>query len=213
MKLRALAQEMIRAVRLVGRPKQRILVASVPRCGSTLLLRAVGLYRKGASSAKHSPDFQFVRDLEPLPSKPYLKTHSPAPSSLPEDVRAVFLFGDPIASVVSTFKNRFERNHFANCGYVKREPPKIYERDDLRYEHIFDTWMAPNPYPVLAMRYEKMFDNKHWLDDYLGFAVALEPFRQRSTQVDGELREQLESVYGSLVAKVSAAPDVAIIGE
>lgn len=188
----------------------RVVIASVPRCGSTLLLRSLAGLPAGSSFPK-SPECEFVRDLGQLPKKPFLKTHSPAPADLPQDVRSIFLFGDPVQAVVSTKRKRFDRNHFVNCGYTAESEPAIYERDDLGYEAIFDSWMTPHEYPVLAVRYEAMFDHQEAMSEFLGVRVNLPPRRARRSEVPPDLRNQLSRVYGSLVDKVQEAPDIQLL--
>ena len=105
--------------------KSRVLIASVPRCGSTYLLRSLAGLPQGNTTPKHkSKHIAFVRDLNSLPRSRFLKTHSTAPETLPDDVRTVFLFGDPISAVVSTHEKRNTRDHWLNCGYSAEEEPK-----------------------------------------------------------------------------------------
>lgn len=200
-------------LRAAGRfnwPKIRALIASVPRCGSTFLMRSLAGLPPGSTCPKES-DCAFVRDLGSLPLKRFLKTHALAPDRLPEDVRAIFLFGDPVCAVISTWEKRFDRNHFLNCGYTAAEPPSIYERDDLGYEAIFDSWMTPHSYPVLALRYEAMFDHQQAISEFLGIPVKLPPQRPRTTNISPELGQRLQRVYSSLYRKVAMAPDVSVI--
>lgn len=184
----------------------RLLVASIPRCGSTLLLRAIAGFPPG-STMPRVPYCAFVRDLERLPDVPFLKTHSLAPKELPTDVRTIFLFGDPIRAVVSTREKRFDRNHFENCGYFEDELPDIYARDDLGYEKIFDTWTSEHPYPVLAVRFESLWEHEELVSRYLGRGIILPPKKRRATKVSKETRQQLSNVYGRLAKKIARFPD------
>jgi hypothetical protein len=126
---------------------------------------------------------------------------------LPDDIRAVFLFGDPYKAVVSTREKRWDRHTWEVNGWFREEPPDIYKRDDLGYEEKFDTWTEPHDYPVLALRYEKMWENLDLLERYLGCPVDLPPKRERSTTVPPHLQKSLEDVYGDLKKKIDAAPD------
>lgn len=122
----------------------------------------------------------------------------------------LFLFGDPIHAVVSTQVHRFERKHFLNCGYESPQLPDLFARDDLQYEQIFDSWMMPKAYPVLALRYECLQEHESTLSSFLGTRVRLLPKWERSTQVTPALRERLMPVYGRFVHKVDASPDASI---
>lgn len=191
--------------------RSRVIIASIPRCGSTLLLRALAGLPPDSTFPK-TRNAAFVRDLRELPTRQFLKTHSLAPPSLPLDVRPVFLFGDPVRAVVSTMNKRFDNNHFLNCGYCGNEPPRIYERDDLGYERIFDSWMRPHDFPVLAVRYEAMFEHQDAIANFVGFPVTFPRQRRRATQVPSGLQRKLSSVYASLIKKVQEAPDVQVLG-
>jgi hypothetical protein len=200
-----------RAIGRAGWPKIQIMIASIPRCGSTVMLRALAGLPQG-SWYPNEPDCAFVRDLKQLSRTRFLKTHSIEPDHLPENVRAIFLFGDPIAAIVSTRNKRFDAQHFANCGYTGENPPDIYTRDDLGYEQIFDSWMTPHNYPVLAVRYETMFDHQEALSKFLGVPVRLPRQQPRTTEIASDLKARLSDVYGSLIEKVKNARDVQIIG-
>ena len=193
-------------------PRQRVLVASVPRCGSTYLLRSVANLPQGSNFPRRG-NCRFVISLSKLPDVAFLKTHAGAPRSLPDDVRTVFLFGDPIGSIVSTQLFRFTQDHFRNCGYASTDVPEIYEHDDLGYESIFDSWMCSHSYPVLALRYEAMHQHESTLSDFLGRRVRLLPWRCRATDVSPDLRLRLTRVYARFVDKVNAAPDAELISQ
>lgn len=188
----------------------RVLIASIPRCGSTFLLRAVGGFLPGAGFPKVSY-CAFVRNLDNFSAVPFLKTHSLAPRSLPENVRAIFLFADPVEAVVSTRDRMFNRNHFENCGYLKDEPPDIFNRDDLGYEKIFDTWTSEHPYPVLALRFETLWEHEEAIGAFLGRKIILPVKRPRQTKVTEHLQARVSEVYASLVEKVRSFPDAKLI--
>jgi hypothetical protein len=191
------------------KPRSRVLVASVPRCGSTFLLRSLAGLGPGRDFPD-APNCRFVRCLDHLPNATFLKTHSLAPESLPDDVRTVFLFGDPIHAIVSTMVARFDATHFRNCGFTADGLPRILERDDLGYERIFDSWMSLHDYPVLALRYEQIHQQVAALSRFLGRRVRLLPKRGRATRVSNELRDRLQCVYGEFAQKVASSPDASI---
>ncbi len=194
-----------------GRPKGRVLIASIPRCGSTFLIRALGQFPFGSTCPK-TRDCGFVRNLNELPNKKFIKTHSLAPKQLPKDVKVIFLFGDPIAAIISTYKKRFNKNHFLNCGYTLNREPDIWNFDELGYEAIFDSWMSNSKsYPVLAIRYETIFENKHIISKYLDTDFQLGKLTKRSTKINQNEMNKLIQVYGPLYEKVSKSPDAFIL--
>ena len=210
-RVRSLYWTIRRKLRKTDNAPYRILMASVPRSGSTWLLRSMGMFPRGGTFPEDAT-VEFTRDLSKLPKRLFIKTHSTAPASLPQDVRAVFVFGDPIYSVVSTKHKRFDKKHFGNCGYFKDEEPDIYNEDALGYEKMFDTWMGKNPYKVLALRYETLGMYHKVIEEFCGISFPLEKQRARKTTVDPELQAQLARVYASFIDKVNKAPDAAIIG-
>ncbi len=189
----------------------RVLVASVPRCGSTYLFRSLAKLPQGRQFPR-DPDCAFVRDPRQLPERPFLKTHGLAPRTLPDDVRVIFIFGDPLHAIVSTMRKRFNGGHFRNCGYGSDQPPDIYSRDELHYEQIFDSWMKPQRYPVLAVRYERLQAHESELSRFLERRVRLLDNRSRTTRVPRSLRQQLMPAYGEFVRKVDASPDISVRG-
>jgi len=187
----------------------RVLVASIPRCGSTMLVRALAGFPAGQRLPWH-PQIRFCRTLEKLPDARLLKTHSLAPARLPADVRVVFLFGDPVGAVYSTLQKRFDRHHFNNCGYFARELPDIIHRDDLGYERIWNSWNAAHPYPVLLARFESLWTHQAAIENYLGISLQLPAYKARQTLLEPVLRHNIESTYSSLITKINRAPDIAL---
>jgi hypothetical protein len=90
--------------------------------------------------------------------------------------------------------------------------PDIYNRDDLGFERKFDTWTVPHGYPVLGLRYERLWENKSILERFLGFPIKMPPKRPRSTTIPEEWRERLYRVYGGLAHKIDQSPDVFFLG-
>jgi len=186
------------------------LIASLPRCGSTLLLRAISGQPPGSTFPKESTQCVFLPTLSAIPEKIFLKTHAIAPEILPADIRVVFLFGDPINAVWSTWNKRFNQVHFRNCGYQQEEPPDILNRDDLGYESIFDSWMKSHTYPVMSIRYEKLWTHRELLEEFIGRPISLPAFQRRTTDIPLEKRIQIQTAYSSLDLKIKQAPDIAV---
>ena len=135
---------------------KRIVVAGIPRCGTTLLWRAI----VGLGPGQYTPK-GYTGGI--------IKTHSQAPKTLPEGYKVLFLFGDIINAVISTKLKRYDQRHFTNCGCSKDvSKTDIFEEDALNYEKIFDSWMRDNGYPVLAVRYEVLFDNLDKIENFSG---------------------------------------------
>jgi hypothetical protein len=133
----------------------KILVAGIPRSGTTLLWRAIAGLPPGDTTP---PDY----------AGPVKKTHSLAPNTLPDDYKAVFLFGDIIASVISTRLNRYSEFHFQICGSNRSpETTDIFIEDALNYEAMFDSWHRSNSYGVMCIRYETLFANRKIIEAFV----------------------------------------------
>jgi len=199
-------------VRYAVPPKRRILVASMPRCGSTLLIRAIGGFGVGSTMPKSS-SCRFVRNLQSLPPIPILKTHSVAPKYLPSDVKTIFLFGNPYSAAWSMWKKRWDRESFKNCGYYQDDSPQIFSRDALGLERIFDSWCDVQAPQVLAVRFESLWENKQIIESFLEKRIELPSFAERNTEVPGSKLSSLQRVYGPLRHKIDTAPDIFFVND
>ena len=173
-----------------------ITVASIPRCGSTMLWRALN----GLPPGDFTP--RWLKNIG-CGAHGIKKLHAYEEV----DGKVVFLFGDIINSVISTKKNRFDCGHFKNCGY-EGNPKNIYETDFLGYEKIFDLW-TKRPDTALV-RYEKLHDNMYALCRFLGKEATLPPRRERRTGHNSATLSELDAIkrtYASLILKIESMSD------
>jgi len=190
--LSMLIEELIKPEVSIG--EEEVLgVASIPRCGSTLLGRAI---------AGAPPGDGWIGDSETLK-----KMHYPS-----ERIdRAVFLFGDVVKSIISTRLNRWDKKHFRNCNCAKPlDEVDIFKRDDLNYEYIFDYWTGGLDVPVLAIRYETMWENIDSISSFVGREIILPPKRERTTNLDMVTKRELSDIlhtYSTLIRQVEEMPD------
>lgn len=185
---------------------ERIILASIPRCGSTYLFRKIAGAPRGDNFPK-MPNTHFAVSLEDLPAKELIKTHALAPSSLPPGTKVIFLFGDPFAAIISTLDKRFDRQHFVNCGYTRDDEPDLLESDALGYERIFDSWMSFRGAPLISIRYESLRDHQEEISEFIGRKLELNDFRHRSREIPADLLPQLNHTYGQLKEKIEGVPD------
>lgn len=187
----------------ISKLERNIIVAGIPRSGTTMVFRALAGLPPRDTTPRNYPDSASIK-----------KTHGIAPKQLPEGYKAIFVFGDIVSSVISTKKHRYDKTHFINCGCSKDpEHTDIYLEDALHYEAMFDTWNRNNGYPVICVRYEKIHENLKKINDFLGVNLHLPPRKSRSTKYSDCTKEELENIqqtYASLIQKVNNAPDVAI---
>jgi hypothetical protein len=144
----------------------------------------------------------------------FFQTHDFAPPELPDGIRVVFTFANPLDSLLSFMKRRWERPSLLNCHCEDPDNANPFERDDLNFERMFDTWTAPGkPYPVLALRYESMVHHQQEIREYTGIeSFVLRGWRQRSGwTADAEVMAQLRTTYASLIEKIERQPDIQLI--
>jgi hypothetical protein len=176
----------------------RVAIAGIPRCGTTMVFRAIA----GLSPGTTTPHSY---------SGPHLKTHTFEPASLIGRIDvAIFLFGDVADAVVSTRLKRYDMNHFRNCGSGHLSPTTtdIYEADYLNYERMFDAWMAPLGIPHVCIRYSRLHELSPIAESLIGVAIPLPPRTPRVTKVPQDIRFRIEKTYHALVSKIERAPDI-----
>lgn len=175
-----------------------LVLASIPRSGSTYLLRSICGLQEGPYTPPHVASTFGIT-----------KVHRPWPDvELPENARALFLFGDVVDCVVSTRLNRFEANHFANCGADWPPAEDLYDADVLHYEALWDSWTSDPPIPTLALRYEQLgcAECRSAISSFIGRPIWWLPWRARMHyKLQPNERSRIRKTYASLIAKVSAA--------
>lgn len=185
----------------VSSKNQGIIVAGIPRCGTTLMFRALAGFSAGDTTPKN-----YYGKIK--------KTHGLAPTNLPRGYKAIFLFGDIVSSVISTKKSRYETNHFLNCGCSKKfEEVDIYKEDVLNYELMFDSWHQKHNYPVMCLKYEKIYQNINIIKAFLKTDISFPKKKKRTTKYADCSKTELKQIkhtYQSLISKVKKVPNVSI---
>jgi len=186
----------------VQKEQVQIVCAGLPRSGTTMLYRALAGLPPGSKTPKPQ-------------TGPVRKTHSFEPKNFIGIKAAVFVFGDPVASVISTRLNRWDRGHFVNCGAGHRDPETtdIFREDALSYERMFDAWMQRQAFDLIAVRYETMHDYTATISELLGQPLVLPARNLRRTFTNTVCPDDLEAIkitYGSLSEKILKAGDLTI---
>lgn len=184
---------------------QQLIVASIPRSGSTYLFRAL----LGISQGNTTPKKYFKRE-KPY-SLPLIKTHSPPEKIIQDGYKAIFLFRDPVQCVVSTQKKRYDKNHFKNC--FAEFPPKqhIYKMDVLGYEKLFDLWNKPQKIPTLLVRYSTM--NKHFkeIEEFVGREIKFPKWKNpKKYNLSKKNIKIIKRTYSDLIHKIGKMPEIKI---
>jgi len=185
-----------------------IAMAGIPRCGTTMVSRALLGFRAGDTWRSFDGAQNVV-----------VKTHDPnadAVKNRREIDKAVFMYGDPVLAVVSTKMNRYDKTHFRNCGcLLDPKDVNIYEYDVLNYEKMFDEWTKVSKNcPTLCLRYETLHENRYLIEEFLEQKVELPERKERSTREDMvssvDLR-LIKKTYHDLIVKIEQVPDWFIV--
>lgn len=177
--------------------------AGIPRSGTTMVFRALAGLPPGGTTPK---DY----------SGAIIKTHTHKPETLKNVERAIFLFGDPVASVISTRKHRWHSSHFANCGSPNSDPSTsdIYRADFLNYSNMFFNWNRRQEFDLIVVRYEALHRNLDQICSFFGCDIDFPPYKPRSTSTKDDVNETdlaaIQRTYGKLIEAITAAPDLMI---
>lgn len=186
----------------------KIVVAGIPRCGTMYVFDNVAQY----SQRIHGVPTQVVKThgLAP-PECSYDTMWQKVEKFMVEGAKVIFVFGDPVASILSTKRSQWNNFHARNCGYYEDIfKADITTHDVLGYEAIFDSWMKEHPYDVMSIRYESLPQNKGYIDYFTDCNIRWSEWIPRkttyTTRGNGEI-EQIELTYSGLIKKVKDALD------
>jgi len=187
---------------------QTIVVAGMGRCGTTLVFDAI---RKKN---------EFVRDLQNLNNPDFIrlnviKTHDFPPTTLPPNTKCIYMFGNPYHIVFSSHGPKVNHHeHYLNMHSEPSSRFKFTWEDTLQLQKNFTLWHQPQPFPLLTLRYETLWQNIHVLNEFLGFEVQLPKQKPRETHFENpQLANQMWEVrrtYEPLHNIIEQAPNAKI---
>lgn len=187
---------------------QKVVIAGIPRSGTTFVFDRFA--EKSRKLGEISLDVVKTHGLAPPAT-----FHDPywykVESFILDKAKCLFMFGDPVLSVISTRLNIYDEWHAKNCGcYENINSIDIYDRDYFHYESMFDSWMKPHGYPVASVRYEALEKNRGNINEFFHENITWHLFRDRNTSVSDVSKEDLRRIrktYESLIKKIRGAPD------
>lgn len=154
------------------------------------------------------------------------KTHSPFPAIKYKDTaKVLFMFGDVMNTVVA-FANSWgknKKNDFPHQGAIKNMFIDLdcvgkspYECNTFNFMRSFNNWCRPHKYPVMLVRYEKMYDNLKSILSFCGIKDNDFPkFKERKTNwktmCSSEQKDRLFKIYGEAYKFEKTFPDIKII--
>jgi hypothetical protein len=142
---------------------------------------------KSIASVLHAREVIFNRDYpETFAMNTVYKTHRYPPSSLPNNVKLIFLFGNPMDIALSCHIqiNQWGKSHYRNMQSDKfRENTIALEDDSLGLIPQFDSWYKEQSFDFLSVKYDNLFEQQSIdaISEYLGFPLKLPKYRRRKT--------------------------------
>lgn len=203
-----------------------ILVSSMGRSGSTLLFQAimqslakerfpylpVKLGKLLCHGTMWFPGYKLFKGL-------VHKTHVPA-SYFPDQTNAkvIYIFCTPSDSVLSVINTKSKRGikwiyeHFHNLR-VKGNYEDLAYIDVLRIEDHINGWLSKKSANILIIRYEKLWEYKSSIEEFLNLKITLPEFKLRRKLLDEaqSLREVCKRNYADLDKKVHNYTDFSIL--
>lgn len=156
----------------------KIIVAGVPRCGTTLMARALEGLPLGSTWPGNDK------------AEKVFKTHehfSPELFKRAEANRAIFMYGDIGRAVTSFVNNRLDAQSLRNLGLANSLTRQdILDADCLGYKAMLESWLycSPDscavPVVILWVRYERLFEALPWIEEWLRQPIKME-WRGRDT--------------------------------
>jgi hypothetical protein len=157
--------------------------------------------------------------------------HLPIPAvSFNPAFRYIYVFGDPVPSVISLFRRGFYvlQARKLQRGYpgppLPRMPIREYAaggRDLFGFERHFDNYYERHLiHPTLFVRYDALWENLDRIRDFLGLgADEFANFAQRSRRKSDDhapcrhVMRQLQAIYKPFNDRLAALPDAFVRGE
>jgi hypothetical protein len=196
-----------------------IVIASMGRCGSTLIWFVLGSKEYYSHNLPSNCLFAiFEKDsivqygqgkIDKLEDNFIYKTHS-----LPhinENCLAVYLFANPMNVVISAHLQSFIKQHYFHFGGLYEERQNYHLKDTLKLEENFDAWYQKQTFPLITLRYETLYKNIPLLEDFLERKLPFPKETIRKTNyLDHIYKNDLEQTYKSLYTKILHAEDAKI---
>ena len=193
-----------------------IIIAGLGGCGTTFLSFSL-IPPEYRDNSKLS--LQFADNLSDCAYKKGViyKTHDyPNFQEGISGIKVIFMFGNIYNIIISMeeLMNRRGREYFS---YLKagnfRPYEDMYYKDVLNLEKLFDAWYQPQKFPLITLKYEKLYNNDiiEKIRCFLGFKPDLPPYKIRqSNYITHPKKEIMQKVYTNLHKKIEHAEDAKI---
>lgn len=186
-------------------PDTTIIVAGLGRSGTTIVADELKKQYKVFSKdyfISRFQDYNCTNTIEKRKKKirpGYLyKTHDFAPKILPSYVKVIFIYGNPINTTFSAKKN-YKKKAMLKFGSDSSLFPKLFEQDIMNLYDILKSWIHHKHIPILAMKYEVMWNSENEIRNFTDFTEFKLPAYIRRTDYktiySDKLYEQVEKTH------------------
>ena len=234
------------ALKTQTKPRTYIVV-SYGGCGSKMLAGWLAqLPRKYAKHVYHFHDKRppdILRELPPpprpstreqdfrarrFPGGGRFRTETKPVADL-DDYRVLYIFKDPVEAMVSRFGYGHCKHLDGDCGNEASFPKlDVYAQqgvDRMGLLAFFEAYTSPQKYPIVALNYHKLWQNREAVMSALGLPASLaSSFPERTETVRNDLtaagegnkahseatRRGLDRMYGRILERIRALPAVSV---
>ncbi len=219
MVLQALKDRVARAY--AARSGIAVVVGSLGRSGSSMLTRACaqGLLRLRDSDQSREDPRGLVQTAWSLDVATFqrgfvYKTHD-YPSNCvvpPAFVRFLYTYADPVDVVISLARQGETRGlpwlekHADHMKVTITDFDRLYVEDIFALERHFDAWIGCTSLPLIAIRYDTLWNHQQLISDFLRFKLLLPPYVPRSRSIPPNSQsagDDVRQTYGRLRQKVA----------
>ncbi len=191
-------------------PEMEILVTSGGGVGTTFVIDFLSKY-KVCNNRDDKDGFKHRDRPTPSPNR---------------DFKAIYVFGNPINAIYSLFRRKYhhEESYKLLQAHPSMEPIPLEMTldeyaaagvDRFQFESHFHNWNTKYyQYPVMFIRYEKIWENLEPLLDFVGIPFSeMDAFpekKERKTQLDEipeETKANMRKMYGKFHDYLESQPD------
>ena len=199
---------------IFANPDIDVIVTSSGGGGTTFLINEIARY-------KRTNDSENMDGLKHIPIPPLSKN---------PNIKAIYIFGNPILACVSLFhrKYHYTQSRMVQKFYVRKHlvayNKKIQSyasegKESLFFRRHLNNWnQRYNLYPILFIRYESLFSHLDELSDFLGlppeFKGDFPSWKPRSSNFEGlsaNTKADLEALYGPMNNEIKQWPDCFLV--
>jgi len=192
-----------------------IIVASSGYCGAVSLVAALEEH-----GFRRAPAFltQFA-DLKPDCGGIVYETYALPPTSLPDGFQVIFLFGNPVVTVLSACgdlgRGRKLQSACHHGDGAFAGGADLLRGDALGLTEHFVGWFQCHPFPVLACRYPDVFRKECTLavEQFIETKFAVATYEQRTLARDAHGAAVLRETFKELLRRIEVARPVTVLGD